>query len=268
MRRRSIDADVGGDARQQHVARDQHPELGAVEAGVLGCVAEAHDDAPGVGADAQLVAGEHALVAPGHLRCADAVGVAAGQQRVATHLIEAMAAELLDHVGCAVAGQLVPHRLGGEEFALRHVDRGVVACGQPGRQADVIRVVMRHHHPAQWPAVRGEHGVPRFARLLAGKAAVDDRERLAVVEQPQVDVIKREGQAHAYPAQAGGDLDRVPGCRQVVEGVGESRKVGAVHEDVLSCAGARLRRADSRPRTVFERSGGSELGAITLTLTY
>jgi len=57
-----------------------------------------------------------------------------------------------------------------------------------------------------------------------GDAAVDDRPALArpvravepVAQQPQVDVVEREGQAHAQPAQAGRQLERVPGRRQRV----------------------------------------------------
>ena len=55
VRVRREDADVGRDARQQHVAGDQHLQFGAIQRGMLGRVAVADDDAPVVVADAHKV---------------------------------------------------------------------------------------------------------------------------------------------------------------------------------------------------------------------
>jgi hypothetical protein len=47
---------------------------------------------------------------------------------------------------------------------------------------------------------RGENLVPMRRRLLSGEAAIDDGPAGAVLEQPQIDVVEREGQRHAQPA--------------------------------------------------------------------
>src|SRR5690606_32415914 len=163
---------VGGNARQQHVARDEHAELGAVQAGVLGRVAEADDDAPGVGADAYFVAVEQAAVVAGHFGRAAAVGVAAGGQGLVALVGQAGAAGLVEHVDDRVARGLGPDRLRGEELALGHVDGGAVARRKPGGQPDVVGVVVGDDDAADRPAVGGEHGVPRVLGVGRGVAAV------------------------------------------------------------------------------------------------
>lgn len=88
-------ADVGGDARQHHVAGDQHAGVFAVERDVLGRVAEAGDDTPAVRADRDDLAVHDAAVLLGHAR----------HQRAVVVLAVADALDGLG-VGQAVAGEM------------------------------------------------------------------------------------------------------------------------------------------------------------------
>lgn len=66
-----------------------------------------------------------------------------------------------------------------------------------------------------------EDGVPGVAGGVQAETGVDDRDAVAVFDQPQVDVVQREGQRHANPVHAGRDLQGFAGCRQRVEGIFE-----------------------------------------------
>jgi hypothetical protein len=112
-----------------------------------------------------------------------------------------------------------------------------IARGEPGGETDVVGVVVGDHDPPQWAAVCGEHRVPGFARLVAGEAAVDDGDRIAVVEQPQVDVVERKRKAHAHPAHARGDGDGLAVCGQAVERILEVREGGGRHGVILDRLG-------------------------------
>ena len=48
------DAYIGGDFRQHHIACNQYAQLGAIQCGVLGCMAVTHDHAPGPPTDADF----------------------------------------------------------------------------------------------------------------------------------------------------------------------------------------------------------------------
>ena len=67
----------------------------------------------------------------------------------------------------------------------------------------------------------GEVPLPQVPRGLRAEAGVDEREAVAVGEDPQVDVVERERQRHADPPHPGGDLEGLAGLRDALpEGVG------------------------------------------------
>ena len=66
-------------------------------------------------------------------------------------------------------------------------------------------------------------GVPGGVEAVAG---VDDRHTVAVLDEPQVDVVQCEGQRHANPVHAGGDRQGFADGRQGVEGIFQLRGHG------------------------------------------
>ncbi len=102
----------------------------------------------------------------------------------------------------------------------------VPALREPVRQADMVRVHVRADHAQHRQALQlvGEDLLPRRACAGVVDAAVDDgpafapafRRVLMVAQQPQVDVVQREGQLHAQPAHAFGYRLRVADGRQRV----------------------------------------------------
>ena len=137
-------------------------------------------------------------------------------------------------VGQAVRAEELRRRLAAEAGgALRRQARRVVvgrtdpqparmlgrapALAQPVRQADVVRVHVRDQHAQDGQAFQrgGEHLLPLRLGFVPRDAAVDDGPALAAVElvaqQPEVDVVQREGERHPDPAHAGRDLERGAG---------------------------------------------------------
>jgi hypothetical protein len=56
-----------------------------------------------------------------------------------------------------------------------------------------------------------EDALPQRARVRQPEPGVDHGEAVAVVQEPEVDVIQRERQRHAEPADAGSDGERGAG---------------------------------------------------------
>jgi hypothetical protein len=83
------------------------------------------------------------------------------------------------------------------------------AIGEP----NVIRVVMRHDDPVDRQSAQplGKDPSPQFLGLRHRITGVDDRPARAVFEQPQIDVVEREGQRHAQPPHPGGDRQGLAG---------------------------------------------------------
>ena len=223
MRRGRKNADVGGDPGQQHVARNQHAEGFAVERDVLRRVAVADDHPPRPAADLEGVAVDEALIGGGQRRHAAGVGVAAARERGGAVVVEAVVAEMGDHRGDVVAGELVPQGVAAQVFALGHHHAGAGLVGQPLGEAQVIRVAVGDDDLRHRFAEAGEDGFPGVAGGVEGVAGIDDRHAFAVLDQPQVDVVEGEGQRHADPRYAGGDLAGLAGLRHAVEGVFEGR---------------------------------------------
>ena len=90
----------------------------------------------------RIEAGEHALVARGHLGHAATISVATLGEGVEALFVETVPAELHDHVGDRITGKLMPQGVTAEELTLRHMQRRTVARRQPGRQAKVVRVAV------------------------------------------------------------------------------------------------------------------------------
>ena len=82
----------------------------------------------------------------------------------------------------------------------------------------------RHGSPLQ---PLSEDPLPGGARGVEAEARIDDGPAVAVREQPQIDVLGREGQAHAHPVQAGCDLQRGAVRRAFGERVVERRAIRA-----------------------------------------
>ena len=86
------------------------------------------------------------------------------------------------------------------------------ALCQPVRQADMVRVHVRHQHAQHRQAIKlsGHHLFPGGAGGVVGNAAIDRRPALQravgafdlIAQQPQVDVVQGKGQRHAQPAHA------------------------------------------------------------------
>jgi hypothetical protein len=95
------------------------------------------------------------------------------------------------------------------------------------RQADVIGVHVGDHHPQHGQALQMlvEDLLPSAARGVVGDATVHDGPAFAqpsltivesIAQQPQVDVVQREGQAHAHPLHAWGHGEGAAQCRQLL----------------------------------------------------
>ena len=54
-------------------------------------------------------------------------------------------------------------------------------------------------------AMLREDALPRVLRLGQRKPGIDRRPARPVLDQPQIDMVEREGQPHAQPLDAGGD---------------------------------------------------------------
>src|SRR5262249_30516970 len=72
---------------------------------------------------------------------------------------------------------------------------------------------VRHEHAPHRAAaeVRGEDALPQGARVVEADARVDDGPAVAVIQEPQIDVIELERQGHAQPGDPGSDRADVGG---------------------------------------------------------
>ena len=240
-----LDADVGRDARQDHVAADEHaarasrrreaghvnPEsqgrgrLGgsdrrAVQRHVLRRVAVADVTAPVVPADLQRVAVEQTAIRRRQLRHHVRVVVGARLDlRLRLLVSQAMGrheprGRLAADRGQATARHARGLVIGRADPQAHLSANDLPVLGEPMRQADVIGVHVGDDHAQHRQALEfvRENGLPRRAGRVVGDAAVDDAPALhpvdPVAQQPQVDVVELERQQHAQPAYAGRNFDR------------------------------------------------------------
>jgi hypothetical protein len=166
--------------------------------------------------DRDLVAVAEAAVRAGHRRHQFRVVAAAAGAHLGERggVAQAVAAEV--RRGAVAAGVVRAGRqeaaigvLGGTHPQPRLPALARAAAGEPVRQTQMIGVEVGGDHAQHRRAVehRVEDALPRGHRLLRGDAAVDDGEAGHaldfVLQQPQVDVVEREGQRHAQPVDAG-----------------------------------------------------------------
>ena len=207
------DADVGGNLGQQHVARNAHPQVAAVQRRVLRRVPVPDNHLPGTPAYHQAVRIEEPPVADRQRAHDLAVEMPAlGEFRVVRAVQAVGLVERHGGLG-RVTGIAVHRRMGGEVFALRHPHLAAEALDQPAGVARMVRVVVRDDQAVHGLVadMGGKNLFPRLARCLVRQPAIDDgvaRHTVQfVVEQPQVDVVQGEGQRHTQPAHPGGDFD-------------------------------------------------------------
>ena len=79
-----------------------------------------------------------------------------------------------------------------------------VSRAQPAGQPGMIGMEVRHQDPVHRPPGQhpAEHGLPHGARRRIAVAGVDDGPAVAVVAQPEVDMIQRQRQTHPEPQNA------------------------------------------------------------------
>ena len=174
---------------------------------MLGGVAVDGQDLPASSADPEHVTVEHAVELRGERRHETGVVVAAAPEALDGGLAEPVPAVVRE-----AALELRPvdrpqHELGAEPFALRAPELHAPALGQPARVADVVGMEVRDDHARQGAPLelRREHALPGLAHVGETDPRVHGRPALAVLHEPEVDVIEREGQGHPQPLDAGGD---------------------------------------------------------------
>ncbi len=69
-----------------------------------------------------------------------------------------------------------------------------------------------------------EDALPEFPRDRRVEPAIDDRPAVTILEQPEIDVVEREGQRHAQPMNARRNLGQGPRCRP---GMGKAQRGNA-----------------------------------------
>ena len=112
------------------------------------------------------------------------------------------------------SGVVVVRGVAREELAERDPERASGLLDEPAGAAEVVGVVVRDDHAPHRAALErvDEMALPEVPRHLRAVARVDDGPAVAVLEQPQIDVVEREGQRHADPAHAGRHGDRLARC--------------------------------------------------------
>jgi hypothetical protein len=101
-------------------------------------------------------------------------------------------------------------------FALGGPQLDAEPLGEPAGEAHVIGMEMGADEPRHRAAVerRRQQPLPQTLGLLVVDAGIDDRPAGAVVDQPEIDVVEREGQRHAQPAHARRHLGYLTGRRR------------------------------------------------------
>jgi hypothetical protein len=178
-------------------------------------MAEHGDHFPVAPADRELVAVHHAAVALRHGRHAARIaaaladGAGDGVRRHAVGDVEG------DRVLAVEARAVVVRGVRREILRRRHPHGRARAFHEPCGAAHVVGMVVRdddvlHGLGSEKPR---EVPLPDLPRGRNAVARVDQREPVAVVEDPEIDMVEREGQRHADPPHAGGDLDRLSRLR-------------------------------------------------------
>ncbi len=196
---------------------------------MLGRMAEAGDHAPLPTADAHILAILHAVVGRRYRRHQRRVIIlASAQLRQQVRVAQAVALKVRQARGTVDAGQRGRHHARKCVLAGGHPQRRLPARAQPIGQADMVGMAMGRDHAYHRQAAQlaREDGFPGSTRGVVGDAAIDDgpaADRPAhrvgcafefILQQPQVDVVQRERQAHAQPPHTGRDFMHHGGFRQ------------------------------------------------------
>jgi hypothetical protein len=148
--------------------------------------------------------------------------------RLLARFVQSMAGEQGERGFVGMAGQLCEHNLGGNELGFGHPQLDAEALREPAGEAEVVRVVMRHHDAPDGQAreALGDDLVPQRARGFGVEAGIHQRPAGPVAQHPQVDMVEREGQRHAQPEHARRDL--LPGAAgwSLRKGKGQARITG------------------------------------------
>src|SRR6185312_1784091 len=132
---------------------------------------------------------------------------------------EADAAVELGELVAEAAGRPIERTMRMLPLAGRGPQLDAKPLAEPAGEPDMVRVIMRdddaRHRRAE--LVR-EDVLPEAFDDVAGNARVDDGPTRAVLDQPQIDMIEREGQRHAQPAHTRRDLAAASGRRRLPPG--------------------------------------------------
>ena len=145
------------------------------------------------------------------------------------------AREIAPHRG-EILGSMA-HHPSGQPFLLGDPQWHLPTLGHPIGEPHVVRVVMRHDDPSDRHSAEplGKDPFPQLPGLGHGIPGVDDRPARTVFEQPQIDMVEREGEGHAQPLHARGDRQRLAG-----PGRRRNRKLQRGHASVHNSGFSRL----------------------------
>jgi hypothetical protein len=165
---------------------------------------------PRASADRQRVAIAHAAKPRGH-RGHDLPVVMAGLD---PGLVQPVRPVVVESPGPAIPSP--PGELGHEPLRLRAPELDAALLGEPVRVAHVVGVKVRHEDASDRTTaeVRREEALPQGACVVETHAGVHDGPAVAVLEEPEIDVVELEWQRHAQPADAGRDGHDVGGRRR------------------------------------------------------
>ena len=218
-----VNAHIGRDARQHHVAANEQFVGLAVQRDVFRRVPKTADTAPLPRANGERVAVLHAPVLAGNR--GHQLGKVIGPALDLLHrggVVQPM-------LGKKGGGRVAPKTGRAVGANARHAVVGgadpepcVPALAQPVGQANVVGVHVRYHHAQNGQAFEriGKHLLPLLLGRVGADTAVHHRPARhavdLVAQQPQVDVVEHKGQAHAYPFDAWGHRKRAAGRRHVL----------------------------------------------------
>ena len=198
-----VHADIGGNARQHHVAADQHLEFVAIQRDVLRRMAVAADAGPRAPAYGQDVTIHHAPVGARHRGYQGReVAAAALDLFNGVRIIQAvLRKERRRRVAAKTGGTLgadTRHRVVGGADPQPHIP----ALAKPVRQPDVVRVHVGHDHAQDRQAFEliGKNVFPLRLGRVNADAAIHHAPALHlavgavyfIAQQPQVDVVQRK----------------------------------------------------------------------------
>ena len=170
-------------------------------------MAAADDHFPGDAADGQAVAVAHAAIAGGRQADPRPVQVAARSALLGLLGVEPGAMIELPAGRDESLADIERQSARLQPFGAAGPELGAAPLAPPAGQAHVVGMKMGRQDPRYRPAGHEACQIlPTLARPLVGEAGIDQRPAGAFCEQPEVDVVEREGQREAHPEQPGRQL--------------------------------------------------------------